>query len=607
MIKRLLLLVSFFSACGISFAQTYLMQNGTVNVGCTGNFYDTGGSGSNHGMAENLTITLCAPAGNQISLRFTSFAIGTGALFNVYDGPNTSSPLIGSYNSTVSVNNIGGSANGTITASCRCITISFLSNVTTAQGWAAIISCTAINVNPACTNMGFETGTTAGWIGRTGTAENLMCICNPGFALGTRHTIMSGAGVDPFGGFPVVAPGGGTRSFRLGNSGTGAQAEQLIQKYRVSSSNTYFVYKYAVVLEDPGHAPIEQPFFRIRMFAGPDCDTVSCGQYFVAASAGVNGFQDFPPPPAARRGIFKPWTTVGVNLSPYVGQEVTVEFTTGDCSQSAHFGYAYIDGDCGLFTISSSDSMICNPPVNLCAPAGYATYNWSPGGATTQCINVTAAGAYSVTMTSFATCVSPTTLNYNVQPCTVPLKLTAFTAVDQKNTSVLLKWETTHDSRADRFEVERSVDGTQFQKIGEVNSALSLSSGKTYQLLDDRLDDIHPEIKVLYYRLRQISSDGKEDYSGIVTVKLNRVPSLLNEVSYNASENSLRYTVNMESPGSISIKIFNSLGKLMYEERKTGLLGSYELSTDVSGLSHGAYFLQVISDQGNARQQLFMK
>ena len=43
---------------------------------------------------------------------------------------------------------------------------------------------------------------------------------------------------------------------------------------------------------------------------------------------------------------YKTWTTVGINLHPYVGQTITVVVTSADCSQGGHFGYGYIDFIC---------------------------------------------------------------------------------------------------------------------------------------------------------------------------------------------------------------------------------------------------------------------
>ncbi len=61
--------------------------------------------------------------------------------------------------------------------------------------------------------------------------------------------------------------------------------------------------------------------------------------------------------------------------------------------------------------ITGNSSFCAGGSTSLCAPAGATSYVWS-NGATTQCINVTSAGNYSVTITTSAGCSS--TCNKNV-------------------------------------------------------------------------------------------------------------------------------------------------------------------------------------------------
>src|SRR5690606_40613272 len=101
---------------------------------------------------------------------------------------------------------------------------------------------------------------------------------------------MTGAGTDPNtdGAVSVVAPGG-SYSARLGIQGTGAQAEQLIYSLEVDETNSLFVYRYAVILEDPSHSPAEQPRFEIRVF-DENGDSDPCGLYNVYAQENNDGF-----------------------------------------------------------------------------------------------------------------------------------------------------------------------------------------------------------------------------------------------------------------------------------------------------------------------------
>ena len=118
------------------FSQVYDIGNNngqTINT-CSGTFYDSGGPGSDYGNNENKTVTFCSNAGNSIQFNFTSFATAPGDNLFVYDGPNTSSPLLGTYT--------GGLAPFLIYSSGTCLTFNFISNASiTTTGWAATISC----------------------------------------------------------------------------------------------------------------------------------------------------------------------------------------------------------------------------------------------------------------------------------------------------------------------------------------------------------------------------------------------------------------------------------------------------------------------------------
>ncbi len=78
-------------------------------------------------------------------------------------------------------------------------------------------------VQAPCTNIDFETGNTSGWT----TSGDVV--------------ITSGAGNDPYGGFPVVAPGGNF-SVKLGNA-TNPTTSIAKQTFLVSAANAYFVFK----------------------------------------------------------------------------------------------------------------------------------------------------------------------------------------------------------------------------------------------------------------------------------------------------------------------------------------------------------------------------
>ena len=227
-----------------------------------------------------------------------------------------------------------------------------------------------------CPNADFSFQDFTNWQGFTGTYG--ACCPTPGIVAG-RHTIMNVPGTDAnTGNLLSVLPPGLSVGARLGNQNVGAEAEKLRYELVVDASNALFFYRYAVVLEDPSHSQSEQPKFDINVIASSSVGL--CGEYHVVSGGSIPGFQSY----GSTR--WKDWTTVGIDLTAYMGQTVAIEYTTYDCSQSGHFGYAYLSCDCSPLSINVG---YCQGNLNavLLAPPGF-TYLWNPGGATTQSITI---------------------------------------------------------------------------------------------------------------------------------------------------------------------------------------------------------------------------
>ncbi|NSW44963.1 MAG: hypothetical protein HPY79_04030 [Bacteroidales bacterium] len=133
------LIFSFFIFSSFfALGQTYTINSGGTVSTCSGYFYDSGGSSGTYQNSEDYTMTLCSSNGGHITVAFSSFNIENNYDFlYIYDGPNTSSTLIGTYTSTTSP--------GTITSSGTCLTFRFTSDASiTYDGWAASISCSSV-------------------------------------------------------------------------------------------------------------------------------------------------------------------------------------------------------------------------------------------------------------------------------------------------------------------------------------------------------------------------------------------------------------------------------------------------------------------------------
>lgn len=203
-----------------------------------------------------------------------------------------------------------------------------------------------------------------------------------------RHTVNTDIyEIDPrTGGNLKVIPDGGFVSIRLGNEYAMNKAEAIEYDMQLDSgANTVLLMQYAIVLQVPDAHPIDaMPWFKLDILDenGVPIDE-TCGSIYFYSDLSLMGEgwkrydiynkeQNIMEPL-----LYKDWTTMGIMLEDYAKNgptSIKVRLTTRDCTQSAHFGYAYFTLDCIEGEISG---LTCgdNPIEEVRAPEGFA-YRW---------------------------------------------------------------------------------------------------------------------------------------------------------------------------------------------------------------------------------------
>lgn len=125
-------------------AQTYTISEFSINA-CSGGFLDSGGQGaSGYQNNENLTSVICSDIpGESISLQWITANLSTAGTapvdrIRIWDGDNTSAPLIGEYTGTQLQGQIVSASSTNPTG---CLTVQFTSNNTGTGVFAASITC----------------------------------------------------------------------------------------------------------------------------------------------------------------------------------------------------------------------------------------------------------------------------------------------------------------------------------------------------------------------------------------------------------------------------------------------------------------------------------
>jgi len=89
----------------------------------------------------------------------------------------------------------------------------------------------------------------------------------------------------------------------------------------------------------------------------------------------------------------------------------------------------------------------------------------------------------------------------------LPVEWLSFQAVQQDG-GTLLQWSTASETNADRFDIERSPDGIDFESIGSREAHGTTSQQQQYSFLDPG-----PIYGKVYYRIRETDFDGRSSYS----------------------------------------------------------------------------------------------
>ena len=196
-----------------------------------------------------------------------------------------------------------------------------------------------------------------------------------------RHTLITQQGTDPnTGGELEIIPEGEDRVIRLGDAEAmhtaPGYAEGIEYQFEVNSLYSMLLLKFAVVFQEkvPNDHNIEnKPFFSVKITDVNGNLLDECAEYEVSSIDSLPGFHDYQLTPTSLIR-WRDWSTIGLDLSRFAGQEVKVTFVTKDCAQGAHYGYAYFNAKCIPNFISAS---CVNGDVELEAPSYLQSYLWA--------------------------------------------------------------------------------------------------------------------------------------------------------------------------------------------------------------------------------------
>ncbi len=180
----------------------------------------------------------------------------------------------------------------------------------------------------------------------------------------------------------------------------------------------------------------------------------------------------------------------------------------------------------------------------------------------------------------------------NVEDGILPVELTSFNAQINNNV-VILNWQTATEFNNYGFEIERtSTQNILWEKVGFVQGHGNCNSPKNYSFSDKPIGG-----STFKYRLKQIDTDGKYEYSPEVEVNLNVPTDFSVKQNFpNPFNPTTKIEFSIPSDNNVELKVYNVLGMevatLLNEHRQAE---THSIEFNASNLSSGIYFYKVVS------------
>ncbi len=220
------------------------------------------------------------------------------------------------------------------------------------------------------------------------------------------------------------------------------------------------------------------------------------------------------------------------------------------------------------------------------------TYNWYKDGLLNTTIygdsifTPIANGSYSVAVTN--TIATQLTLYSDTVSAVLPVTLLNFTATGNGKVNVL-KWTTSEEVNTTHFNIERSSDGSIFNKIGTVLANVT-GATNAYQYSDQE-----PLTGINYYRLQIVDKDGYTEYSPIRTANGDAIVSRLYP---NPATNQITITFNSDKSQSAQIEVITLNGK---RQKVMQVVLTPGINTQIIALNNlvsGSYVVRMTSAGG---------
>ena len=163
----------------------------------------------------------------------------------------------------------------------------------------------------------------------------------------------------------------------------------------------------------------------------------------------------------------------------------------------------------------------------------------------------------------------------------IPVRLISFTGNRQQDQSNL-HWTTANEDRADYFELERSIDGYHFEKIGTIQA-----NGTNKYDFNENITGA-----LLYYRLKLITASGNSSYSNTIVFRNSKTDYV--RLMQNPAHENIMLQIALQKTQPLQFSLKDISGKTLVQQQFNLNAGINQVNIPLpSNYSSGNYILQV--------------
>ncbi len=174
------------------------------------------------------------------------------------------------------------------------------------------------------------------------------------------------------------------------------------------------------------------------------------------------------------------------------------------------------------------------------------------------------------------------------------MRYTLFNAKCEGN-KALITWKTAQEQNSHHFDIERSVDGSNWTVIGNLPATGNSIIERSYSLTDNNA------LQNSFYRIAEYDLNGNVRYSIVLRSSCTATDEVFT-LWPNPVRDRIFINIVTTNESQAIIKVFDSKGALVKLQKVTVLQGSNQLSIDIGSLANGIYSVSIYLNNGQTKK-----